>query len=359
MAARERVGVLGLGQQHHAHVHPLFQDHVDTTQRGVDTRRIAVVDDRDVLRKAVQQVYLLRRERRSGRRHDVLHPGLVHRNHVGITLDHDGEVLLLNGFLGEIEAVQFAFLAVYLALGGVQVLGDLLVRAERAASEGHDAARDVVHGENHPVAEPVVERPVALALQRKPRRDEKLLFVTRRQGVLRHPVALRGAESESEFLDRGVGHPALLAEVGQSHALSFGLALEVVGEILRGPAVQGEHRLAVVVASHLLLGHLLLLDLDAVALGHHLQRLGIGDVLVFHQEGHGVAALAASETLVDALRGRHDERRGFLVVERTARLVVHALAFERDVFADNIHDIGGGVNAVYCFPVDHSLQRYE
>ena len=131
----------------------------------MDTRRIAVVDDRNVLRKAVQQAYLLRRERRSGRRHDVLHSGLVHRNHVGITLDHDGEVLLLNGFLGEIEAVQFAFLAVYLALGGVLVLGDLLVRAERAASEGHDAARNVVHGEDHPVAEPVVKRSVALAGQ--------------------------------------------------------------------------------------------------------------------------------------------------------------------------------------------------
>ena len=180
-----------------------------------------------------------------------------------------------------------------------------------------------------------------------------------RNNSLRHPVALRRTESQSEFPDRGVGHAALLTEIGQAHALPFGLAVEVIGEVLRSPAVQGEHRLAVVVASHLLLGHLLLLDLDAVALGHHLQRLGIGDVLVFHQEGHGVAALAASETLVDALRGRHDERRGFLVVERTARLVVHALAFERDVFADNIHDIDGGVNAVYCFPVDHSLQRYE
>ena len=216
-----------------------------------------------------------------------------------------------------------------------------------------------MHGEDHPVAEPVVKRSVALAGQRKSRREEELLLVTRRQGVLRHPVALRRTESESEFLDRGVGHPALLAEVGQSHALSFGFALEVVGEILRGPAVQGEHRLAVVVAAHLLFRHLLLLNLDAVTLGHHLQGLGIGDVLVLHQESHGIAALAASEALVDALRGRHDERRGLLVVERTARLIVHALSFERDVFADNIHDIGGGVNAVYCFPVDHTRKDTE
>ena len=116
----------------------------------------------------------------------------MHRNHIGVSFDHDGEILLLNGLLGEIETVKFAFLAVYLALGGVLVLGHLLVGAQRAASERHDAPRNVVHGEDHAVAEAVVERPVALALQRKSRREEKLLLVTRRQGVLRHPVALRG-----------------------------------------------------------------------------------------------------------------------------------------------------------------------
>ena len=359
MAARERIGVLRLGQQHHAHVHALLQDHVDTAQRGVNARRIAVVDHRDILRKAVQQAYLLRRKRRAGRRHDVLDPCLMHRDHVGVSFDHDGEILLLNGLLGEIETVKFAFLTVYLALGGVLVLGHLLVGAQRAASERHDAPRNVVHGEDHTVAEAVVERPVALALQRKPRRDEKLLFVTRRQGVLRHPVALRRTESQSEFPDRGVGHAALLTEIGQAHALPFGLAVEVIGEVLRSPAVQGEHRLAVVVASHLLLGHLLLLDLDAVTLGHHLQRLGIGCGFLIHYESHGITALPTTETFIKAFRRRDYERRGLLVVERTTRDIVHALSFERDVFADNIHDIGGGVNAVYCFPVDHSLQRYE
>ena len=359
MAARERIGVLRLGQQHHAHVHALLQDHVDTAQRGVNARRIAVVDHRDILRKAVQQAYLLRRKRRAGRRHDVLDPCLMHRDHIGVSFDHDGEILLLNGLLGEIETVKFAFLAVYLALGGVLVLGHLLVGAQRAASERHDAPRNVVHGEDHAVAEPVVQRAVPVADQRKSRREEKLLLVTRRQGVLRHPVALRGAESESEFLDRGVGHPALLAEVGQSHALSFGLALEVVGEILRGPAVQGEHRLAVVVAAHLLFGQRFLLNLDAVTLGHHLQRLGIGCGFLIHYESHGITALPTTETFIKAFRRRDYERRGLLVVERTTRDIVHALSFERDVFADNIHDIGGGVNAVYCFPVDHSLQRYE
>ena len=359
MAARERIGVLRLGQQHHAHVHALLQDHVDTAQRGVNARRIAVVDHRDILRKAVQQAYLLRRKRRAGRRHDVLDPCLMHRNHIGVSFDHDGEILLLNGLLGEIEAVKFAFLAVYLAFGGVLVLGHLLVGAQRAASERHDAPRNVVHGEDHAVAEAVVERPVALARQRKARREEELALVAGRQGILRHPVALCRAEPEPELADRGVGQSALLPEVGHPDAHPLGVVAEEIRKVLRGPSVHDEHRLAVVVAPHLLLRQLLLPDLDAIAFGHHLQRLGIGDVLVLHQERHGIAALPAAETLVDPLRGRDDERRGLLVVERTARLIVHTLSLERDIVADDIHDVRGGIDAVYRFPVDHSLQRYK
>ena len=74
---------------------------------------------------------------------------------------------------------------------------------------------------------------------------------------------------------------------------------------------------------------------------------------MLHQERDGIAALAAAETFVNALRRRDYERRGFLVMERTARLIVDALSLERHVFADNIHDIGGGVNPIYCLPVDH------
>ena len=216
-----------------------------------------------------------------------------------------------------------------------------------------------MHREHDPVVEAVEKRPVALAFERQTRRNQKLLLVARRQGVLRHLVALRRAETEAEFLDRGIGHAALPAEVGHADAHALALVVEVAGKVVGGPAVEREHRFAVVVAPLLLGGEFLLPDLDAVALGHHLEGFGIGDVLVFHQERHGVAALAAAETLVDALGGRNDERRGLLVVERTARLVVHAFALERDEVADNIHDIGGGIDAVYCLPVDHTCKDRE
>ena len=131
---------------------------------------------------------------------------------------------------------------------------------------------------------------------------------------------------------------------------------QVIRKILRRPTVHDEHTLAVVVAGDLLGRHLLLPHFDTVTLGHGFQRLGISHILVLHQESDGIAALAAAETLVNPLRGRYDERRGLLVVERAARLIVHALAFERDIIADDVHDIRGGVDAVYRFPVDHSCK---
>ena len=127
----------------------------------------------------------------------------------------------------------------------------------------------------------------------------------------------------------------------------------MTGEIVRGPSIDGEHALAVVVALHVLVAHLLLAHLDAVTLGHHLQRFGIGDVLVLHDEVDGVAALAAAEALVDASCGRDYERRRLLLMKRTACLIVDALAFERNILADDIDDIGGGIYPVYGFAIDH------
>ena len=179
MAAGEGVGVVLGRQPHHPHVHSLGQDHVDSAQRCVDTRRIAVVDHRDVLREALQQADLLGGERRAGRGHHVLHTGLVHGDHVRVTLHHDGYVLLLDGPLGEEEAVELVFLAVDDALGRVEVLAHVLVRAQNAAAEGDHSSRDVVHGEDHTVAEAVEERAVAVAADRESRIDQILLPIAR------------------------------------------------------------------------------------------------------------------------------------------------------------------------------------
>ena len=279
----------------------------------------------------------------------------MHRDHVGIPLDQDRIVLLLDRLLGEIETVEFAFLAVYLALGGVLVLADILVRAQNTTAERDDPPRNIVYGKHYTVVETVEQMSVAFAAQRKSGREQKLLLITGRQRGPRHHIALCRAITQTELLDRSLCKPALLPEIAHADAHPLLRTAQVIGEIVVGPSVEREHRLAVVVAAHLLLGQLFLLHLDAVAFGHDLERLGIGDSLVLHDEGDGIARFAAAEALENALCGRYDERRRLLVVEGTARLIVHALAFERDIVADDLDDIGCRIDAVYGGAVDHIL----
>ena len=210
-----------------------------------------------------------------------------------------------------------------------------------------------MHRENHPVAETVKQRAI-LPLQGESGSSQELLLVAGIECRTAHPVSPGRAESQSELVDRGIRKAPFLTEIGQPDANPLRIVPKVIGKVLGCPAVQHEHTLAVVVAGHLLRGQLLFPHLDAIAFGHSLQRLGIGHSLVFHDEGNRIAAFTASETFENAFRWGDNERRGLLVVKRTARLVIDALAFERHILADNIHDIGSGINSVYCFPVDHT-----
>ncbi len=278
----------------------------------------------------------------------------MHRDDVGIALDHDGEVLLLDSLLGEIKTVKFVFLAVNFAFGRVLVLGDALVGTQGTTAECDDTTGNIVYRKHHALAEAVVDPTVALTLYRKTRREQELLLIARRQSVLRHLVALRRAETQTEFLYRSIGETACAAEIGHAYAHALVALVEVFGEVVGSPRIERKHALAVVVAADILLGHLLFANLDAVFFRDDFQSLGIGYAFVFHDKRYGIAALAASEALENAFRRRNHERRRLLVMERTARLIVHALAFERNIVAHDVHDVRRGINSVYGFTVNHS-----
>ena len=80
------VGVFAVGQQHHLHVKALLEEHVDTAQRRVDTRRIAVVQHGDITREALDKPYLGLRQCRSATGDDILYTRLVHRDDVHLAL---------------------------------------------------------------------------------------------------------------------------------------------------------------------------------------------------------------------------------------------------------------------------------
>ena len=58
MRTAERIRVFAVGQQHHPHVQPLAQYHVDTAERRLDTCRIAVVNDGNVLRETADENFI-------------------------------------------------------------------------------------------------------------------------------------------------------------------------------------------------------------------------------------------------------------------------------------------------------------
>ena len=86
---------------------------------------------------------------------------------------------------------------------------------------------------------------------------------------------------------------------------------------LGGKFRDGYHRLPLEAVRRVLGALLLLVDLYPVFAGKVLQRLGVGHLLVLHDECHGAAGLAAPEALEDALARGDRERGGLLVVEGT------------------------------------------
>src|SRR5439155_10544902 len=91
----------------------------------------------------------------------------------------------------------------------------------------------------------------------------------------------------------------------------------------------------------LLRGVALVVQLHARVLRQPLHGLGKAQVFDLAQEPDRVATGAASEAVVDLLRGRHAEARGLLLVERAEpRHGVVAGLLEREVLRDELDDVG-------------------
>ena len=141
--------------------------------------------------------------------------------------------------------------------------------------------------------------------------------------------------------------------LANSHAV--GVVVQHILEILHRVFVHDEHRLAFRLFTLLLVGELALLNLDVVFVGQPAQCLGIGHLLVLHDERDGISALAASKTMTGVSGWRHHERRGFLVVERTQALIVCATLLERHKLRHYLYDIGGVLDSLYGLSVNHCL----
>src|SRR5690349_11527961 len=72
------------------------------------------------------------------------------------------------------------------------------------------------------------------------------------------------------------------------------------------------------------------------------------DVLVFFDEREDVAALVAAKTVKDLLVRIDVEAGGLLLMKRTKRSKVRSGTFQRQIAANDIHDVAGGTNLFEC-----------
>ncbi len=323
----EGVGVVAVGQQHHFDVHAVLEEHVRTSQCRLDAGGVAVVEQYDVLREAVQYAYLVLGECRAGVGHYVLYATLVHGDDVGVALHHVDAILLGYGFLSLEYAVQLVVLVVDDGVGRVDVLlvYALGARVEHTSAEGYHLAADTYPGEHGTAGEAVYEVAVVAGVA-EARLQQKFLLVALAQCFARECLAVVEAEAQTELLYDVVAHAAL-AEVLHTDGAAVHVVLQYVVEVVGGPLVDDEHGLALGVLLLLLVGELALLYLYVVAVGQPAQGVGVGQLLVLHDEADAVAAFSAYEAVARAARGRHVERRRMVVVERAQPTVVRAHSF--------------------------------
>ena len=349
--AGKAVGVVPVRQQHHLDVHALLQQHVDAAQGSLDACHVAVIEHGDVVREAVDEAYLSRSEGRTRGSNHILDARLVHRDDVGVSLHQEATVLLDDGLLRKVDAVELIALVIDFRLGRIDILRRLGISLEDTSAEGHDLPRQGMDREDDPSPEAVAQGTVIAGIAQS-RLHEVLRTVALQGSFPGKCIVLVQAIAQLELGDDVVAEAAL-AEIGHSDRLSLHMTAEDILEIVAGIFVDHEHALADALRVFLLIGQLALLHLDVVLVCQPLQRFVVGELFVLHDEVHHVASLSATEALAHAFRGRHAEGRCLLAMERTQPDVVHAPLAQGDKFRHHVDNLCGVHDSVYGCLVYH------
>ena len=166
-----------------------------------------------------------------------------------------------------------------------------------------------------------------------------------RDGVFGESLPFVETVAEAEFLYDVVAQLALV-EICEADVTAVLVVVEQVGEVFLRELADVEKGVAFGLRLTLFVGELFLLYLDAIFVCQKAQCVGVGEMLVFHQEMHGVAALAAAEAFENASRRGYGERGGFLVVERAAAPIACSASVQRHKF---------GYHLLYASGVEYLL----
>ena len=182
--------------------------------------------------------------------------------------------------------------------------------------------------------------------------DEKLFPVSFLKRFLCHGVVAVGAVAQLELLDDVVPEPSV-AEVCHADAAPVHVVAQDVLEVVAGKLVDDEKTFPFALHQFFFVGQFPFLNLDAVFLCKVLQRLGIGHLLVLHDEVHRIAPFAAGKAFAQSLGGRYVERGGLVVVKRAKPHVVHSALAQGDEVGYDVYDWRRIQNPVYGGLVYH------
>ena len=212
----KRVGILTIGQEHHLDVHLLLEEHIDSTDRRLDTGGITIIKDSNIVGKTTDQPDLPSSQRRTRRGDHILDAGLVHADHVHITLDQETMVLPDNCLLRLEKAIKLIALMIDLALGRVHVFRRLLRLLQDTPAESHHLATQRMHRKDHPATETVVSPLTILVGNNKACLLQVFPLVSRQLGSLGQGITLIERISQLELADRLLTQ-ATLYKIAQTH----------------------------------------------------------------------------------------------------------------------------------------------
>ena len=267
---------------------------------------VRIEDEDDLVGVPRQQPRVFNRQRGAQRRHRVGESGLVHRDHIHISLAQD-QPALLGGF-GEVEREQLVCLFEHRRVGGVEILGLGIVQYPPAERD-HIAAH-IDDGDDDAFAENIEQPSVFLAALRQ--KSGLQLFVAKSLLAQRvnQKVKSAGRPSQPEVANGAVGVAAAVVII--QRLLAFGGVERLVIQS-RGFPVGFQHTGAQprrsVVLRRVRQPH-------AYPPRQQLHRVHIVQVFDLLNKGDGVAAHPATEAVKRIVFGIQRERRRFFAVER-------------------------------------------
>ena len=335
--AGKTVGVVPVGQEQYLHVHACRQKHVRTSLGCMYAGIVTVVKQGDVVGKAVQEMYLLLGQGGARVGYHILYATLVHGDNIGVAFYHIHLIHLDDRLLGLVETVQLASFAIDAGFGRVLVLDGHALGGgiqDTSAKACHLAAYGVPW--EHDTSPETVNNRAVLALDGKSCAHEVLFAIALFQCGTAHGVSSFGTETQLELLYDIVAETTF-TEIGKSNGTSVHGVVHLVLEPFERPFVQDEHALALRLCGTLLGGKFLFLHLYAVFLGQIAKRIGIGQLLVLHDEADGIASLTTGKALAIILgRGNHERWRA-VVMEWAEAFIVGTRLFQRDEIRHHIY----------------------